>query len=337
MLRSLALSFLYSVIALPVIAQIGGQRSFEFVNIPANTRLTALGGVNVSIAGEDINMIFSNPAASGDTLNGMASFNYLSYLAGINAGSFAYQHDAGKYGSWHIGGAYFDYGQIEGYDATGAATSNFDASESLIVVGKSHKIGSYTIGGNVKFMSSSLGDFRSNAIAIDIGGLYEHPGKQLTVGLVFKNVGFVLSDYTTTSDSKLPFDVQLGTSFKPEHMPFRFSFTAYNLYQGDIAYFNSSNPNIEDKPGTADKIFRHLNIGAELLLSKNVNLRVGYNHLVRQELKLDDKSGGAGLSYGLMFKIKAFEFSYSKGGYHASGGSHNFGVAVNTNMFYRKK
>jgi len=337
--RKLKRYLLAGILFLPLVvsAQIGGQRSFEFQNVPTNTRLTALGGVNVSIPDEDLNMAFSNPALTSDTLSGMASFNYLSYFANVGALSAIYQHNLGKYGSWYLGVISFDYGDFEGRDPTGAVTTDFDASETLLVLGRSHTVGHFTFGASLKFTNSSIAEYAANSLALDIGGVFKHPDKELNVGIVIKNAGIVLSDYTSDDDSKLPFDVQLGTTFKPQHMPFRFSFTAYNLSKGDSAFFNTNDPNAGDEPGTADKIFRHLNAGVELLISKNVNLRAGYNHLVRQELKLEETAGGAGFSFGLMFRIKAFEFSYSRGGYHAAGGSNNFGLAVNTNRFYKNK
>ena len=51
-----------------------------------------------------------------------------------------------------------------------------------------------------------------------------------------------------------------------------------------MTYYNPSGWGAE--PGTLDKIFRHFNFGAEVLLHRNVNLMVGYNYLVHQELKL---------------------------------------------------
>lgn len=314
--------------------QVGGQRTFEFVNVPANPRLTALGGVNVTQADEDVNMLFSNPALMGDTLSGRLGINFLSYFADTKVMSFAYQHDLGKYGHWFIGAVRFDYGSFSGRDASGNLTQEFDAAESMLVIGRTHKVGNFRLGGSIKYINSTIENYVANGLVFDIGGVFQHPEKALNVGLVMKNVGVIINNYTTSDADALPFDVQLGTTFKPAHMPFRFSFTAYNLYQGDIAYFNERDPFLIDEPGTGDKIFRHLTIGAELLLSKNVNIRAGYNHLVRQELKLQDTAGGAGFSYGFMFRIKAFEFSYSRGGYHAAGGAHNFGIVANTNTFF---
>ncbi len=193
------------------------------------------------------------------------------------------------------------------------------------------------MGASLKFINSSIAAFNSNALALDVGGVFIHPKRQLSIGLAFKNIGFVLNDYSETSSAEIPFDVQAGVTFKPKFMPFRFSFTGYNLTQGDVSYFDPNSIDQEEEPGTFENIFRHVNIGAELLLSKNINVRFGYNHLVRQELKLEDTAGGAGFSFGLMFRIRAFEFSYARCGYHAAGGSNSFSITANTNTFLKKR
>ncbi len=90
--KCLGLIWLFPVM---VSAQVGGQNSYEFLNIPVNPRLVALGGVNVSIADEDVNMGFSNPALNGDTLSGLVSFSYLDYFADVSVVSAMYQHQAG--------------------------------------------------------------------------------------------------------------------------------------------------------------------------------------------------------------------------------------------------
>ncbi len=334
----LSLVFFFIVLSAKVNGQIGGQRSFEFLNIPNTARTVGMGGLNVSTPYEDVNLVMSNPALSSDTLSGKASFNYLSYFADANVLSTAYQHDFGKAGHWFIGVNHIDYGDFESFDASGAPLGEVDASETAIAVGRSHTVNNFTLGGSLKFLSSSIAGFNSAALAVDIGGSFINPNRLITVGLVFKNIGFVLSDYSDTENSKLPFDIQLGATIKPQYMPFRFTFTGYNLYQGDIAYFDPDNSNgDEEEPGTGDKVLRHFTIATELILSKNFNLRAGYNHLVRQELKLEDTAAGAGFSFGLMFRVKAFEFAYSRGGYHAAGGSNSFTLAVDTNLLLKKR
>ena len=46
---------LLCMITTTAFAQLGGKKSFEFLNVPNNARLAALGGVNVSLADRDIN------------------------------------------------------------------------------------------------------------------------------------------------------------------------------------------------------------------------------------------------------------------------------------------
>lgn len=316
--------------------QAGGRYSFEFTNIPINPTLVSLGGINASLVGEDVNLLFSNPALSTDTLSGMASFNYLDYFADVGLFSAICQHDFGQYGHWFFGVSHIDYGEIDSYDPTGLSLGEVSAGETVITAGRAHTLGVFTLGGALKFLRSSLAGFTASALAIDVGGVFRHPHKPFSAALVIKNIGIMLRDYNTFSESRLPFDVHAGVTVKPEFMPFRFTFTGYNLAYEDVVYFNTDEPDAE-KPATIDKVLGRINIGAELLLSKNINLRFGYNHLVRRSLRMEEAAGGAGFSYGFMVKIKAFEVAYGRGGYHAAGGSNSFGITANTNVFYKKK
>src|SRR5690606_40503922 len=48
---------------------------------------------------------------------------------------------------------------------------------------------------------------------------------------------------------------------------------------------------------------RHLVFNAEILITKNFNLRVGYNYNRRQQLKIEELPGAAGITYGLGMRI----------------------------------
>ncbi|MBT1700640.1 hypothetical protein KK083_27370, partial [Fulvivirgaceae bacterium PWU4] len=64
-------------------AQVGGKHSFEFLEVPPAARLSALGGVNVSLADRDVGFFAGNPALAGDTLSGTAVVNYQFYAGDI--------------------------------------------------------------------------------------------------------------------------------------------------------------------------------------------------------------------------------------------------------------
>jgi hypothetical protein len=317
----------------PVAGQV--SQSFEFLHTPNNARMAALGGVNVSLADRDLNFFLSNPALQGDTLSGWASAGYQFYLADIGMATFVYAHDFNTIGQLAFGVQHLNYGTITGYDPAGTETGEFKSSETALVVGKSHEVSNFRIGLNLRFVSSAIAGYRASALMADLGGVFIHPKQELVIGLTVKNLGVVLSQYSDTRDAELPFDVQAGVSFKPEHMPLRFSVTAYNIARPEIVYSDAGSQN--EEPGTLDKVLRRFNFAAEILLHRNVNVLLGYNYLIHQELKLDEGGGGAGISAGIAGRIKSVEFVFSRSSYVAGNAGYAFTILADIeNMLKRR-
>jgi hypothetical protein len=170
---------------------------------------------------------------------------------------------------------------------------------------------------------------------VDIGGLFVHPEQPFTIGVTIKNMGVTLNRYGQGGSSRLPFDVQAGATLKPEHMPLRFSVTAYNLVKPDITYYNAALDS--EKPGTLKKVFSHFNLGTEILVHKNVTVLMGYNYLVHQSLKLSGGGGGAGVSFGFSATIKAVEFVFSRSAYVAGNAGYSFTLSTNVNKFLKRR
>lgn len=304
MLKYLVLSV---VLITPLIlsGQIGGTRSYEFLHLPVNAKMAALGGVGVSQASSESNQWLANPAALDSAAVGTASIGYLNYFAGTSYSNFSFVTNHKKVGNIGIGVLYLSHGSFESFDPSGASLGTFNASEYAITIGSSHKLGPFMMGGNLKLAGSAIESFRSSAILMDIGGVfYPTPSSLFSIGMVFRNIGFVLSEYSDTSDSMLPFDVQLGATFRPRYMPVRFTVTAYNLTRDDVVYFDQQLSSQSISPSKTEQLFRRLNFGAEFLLSKNLHIQAGYNHLVRKELRQTQVSGGAGFSYGFLLTVK---------------------------------
>jgi len=318
-----------------LLAQTAGRKSFEFLNIPNNARLSALGGVNASLADRDINFFFCNPALIGDSLHGFASANYQFYIADIGQATFSYAHNFSRIGTLMLGIQHLNYGNIKSYDASGLEIGDFKSGETVLVIGKSHKVSNFRLGVNIKAAFSNIAGYRASALMVDIGGLFEHPKQDFKVGLSIKNLGIVLSEYSETSNSHLPFDVQLGATFKPEHMPLRFSITAYNLAESNVTYYNPQDGVPE--AGTLDKVLRRVNFGAEVLVHRIINLMLGYNYLVHQELKLANAGGGAGLSFGFSARIKSFEFVFSRSAYVVGNAGYAFTLSKNIDNMMKRR
>ncbi len=310
------------------------SQSFASINLPSNAHVSALGGVNVSLADQNINFFQSNPSLNSDTLNGWASINHLFYFANIGLSTFSYQHQFERLGAFAFGFQHLSLGNIDGYDAAGNATQSYSSGESTLFIGKSHQIHNFRLGINAKGVFSNLAGFRASALLFDLGGSFIHPSRALSIGMVIKNIGFVTNSYSSASSSDVPFDVQVGVSYKPEHMPLRFSATAYNL----LNFNNASLDTLinRDQPSTLDEVMRHFVFGAEILLHRNISLLIGYNFLKHSELKLEQAGGGAGFSIGAKANVRDFSFGFSRAGYVA-GGAWQLSLDVNTNRFLKKR
>ena len=313
--------------------QIGGKYLFDFVNVPANARLAALGGVNVSLTDRDASLFSSNPAITGDTLQGVASASYQFYLADVGQAFISYAPHLKKFGTLNIGIQHMQYGTIQGFDDAGIETLLFDAAETALIISKNHEVGNFRLGANLKGIFSNLAGYRSSCILVDVGGVFIHPEQELTIGLVIRNVGFVFGNRNSYS-GQLPFDVRAGVTLKPQHMPIRFSFTAFNLTQPDITYYDLTSA--QDKPGRVTKLLSHINFGTEILIHRNVNILAGYNYLLHQALKLERSGAGAGFTFGFSAAVRNFEFVFSRSGYVAGNAAYGFTVSADLNKLIKK-
>lgn len=326
-------------------AQIGGRNSYEFLNLSANPRTMALGGINTSLGQADANMFLNNPAVLDTTMAGWASLNYSSFFGNIPHFLLSYAHDfGGNIGTIGAGLQYIRYGNIQETDEAGNVIGEFVAADYALTLGKMWQSGNFRLGSNLKLIASNIASYSAFAIATDLGGTFKHPEKDLQIGLVLANVGFSLKNYFSGQNLRLPFDARLGISFKPRYMPVRFSVTAHHLQRWDIAYNDPATATTFDpftgqtqtrKISFADKLFRHFIFGSEILIHKNFHLRFGYNHLRNRELRFSDATALAGFSGGLAFRVKGYELSYTRAGF-AAGGRSFLVLSKNINDFFKK-
>lgn len=303
------------------------QQGFHFLNLPNSSRAAALGGSAVSSNDNDIAMGYHNPAILGDSTLGDIYIMYHPYLADINRMSTIAQFSAGKIGPLTAGILFTDYGTFDETDELGTVIGRFKAQDYVLHIGKSHSLGPFTLGINLKMAGSYISTTGANALLFDLGGIYRSPYQNFSVGMIIKNLGFLISDYTTDAHTSLPFDVLIGTTFKPEHMPFRFTVTASDLVRSsDDLYVSNPNENIRQ----LDQIFRYFNFGTALLIGKRIELNLGYNHRQRVAFSVDEMAYGAGLSFGFLLKIKDYEFQFSNAKVHAAATSQYLSIKTNT-------
>lgn len=319
------LVYLLSLVLFPCRGQV--IQAYSFLRLPVHARIMGLGGENVSEVNRDRFYAFVNPSLVGDSLRGNLAVNYLHYLADIHQASAFYAHSFQRAGTWTFGFRHVDYGDLEGYDDTGSSLGTFHSADTEWAAATGRQAGFFRMGIAGKVIFSNLAGWRSTALAMDIGGAFLHPNERFSVGMVFRNLGVVIRDFSRNSRNRLPFDLQIGTTYKPEHMPARFSITVNRLNRPGMVF---------DDPAQAEhlppwkKAFTHLTMGAEFLVHDNISLLAGFSGLRQYEL-------GRGFSAGISFQVKGINMVLSHMAYAPGAGIWAFAVSVNTHHLWTTK
>lgn len=326
-------------------SQVGGRTAFDFVNLHSNAHISGIGGENVSTSGADPNMFHFNPAGLDTLQERRLSVNYLPFKAGVKKTDLSYVLPFRSFKGIGLGLQYINYGTFTETDEAGNELGTFSANEYAFTGGIAHQKGNISVGGNLKLAGSSIGGYTAFAIMVDMGAMFIHPDKDFQLGMVLKNFGGVIKHHAEEQGSSTPFDLQLGWSYKLEHMPLRFSMTAHHLHKWDVQFLDPSRSITLDDQGEdviptksfGQKLFRHFVFGGEFLMTKGFNLRFGYNYLRRQELKIDERRGMTGFTFGTMIKVGWLEFNYSRVLYHLAGGTNSLTLTMDTHRMFKKK
>lgn len=319
-------------------AQVGGSATYQFLNLGSSPRQVALGGKTITNFDYDPTQALFNPATINPAMDNQLSVNFNNYVSDISYGtaSYAYLWDR-RTQVFHTGVTYINYGNFAGYDALGQPTNSFSGGELAVSVGHAKNI-PYTdwyLGANLKFISSTLEQYNSTGIALDVGLLYRNEQEGFNFGLVARNFGAQLDPYDITAE-KLPFELIAGISQDLENIPVRWHLTLEHLENWRLAFANPNRDEI-DLEGNAtseninfiDEIMRHMILGVELFPDKGFNLRLGYSFRRGEELRIVDQRYFAGLSAGFGIKLNKLRFSYAYSRFNSAAATSFFGLNMN--------
>lgn len=323
-------------------AQVGGQSTYEFVNLPNSARAASLGGNNLTIYDNDLSMAYYNPSLLNNSMNENIALNYSLFMAGINYGYLSYAREVPKYGMFAAGMNYINYGRFDEADETGLVTGKFSAAEyNLNLIWAKPVLDSlFTVGVNFKTIYSEMYHYNSSAMMLDAGVTYHNKKLLIEAAVVIKNLGVQLKPYTKGNREPVPFDIQVGLTKKLKHAPFRFSCVFHDALKPDMTYtINSNDTTASPNPSfltVTDKILRHFILGVEFIPTKNFFVNIGYNHQRRQELLLETRPYLTGFSWGFGLKVNKFRFSFGRARYHLASATNNFSLSVNLADFYTR-
>jgi hypothetical protein len=330
-------------------AQIGGKNIYDFLQFPTSARMEALGGGLQSIKyakDADISLAISNPCFLDSSFHKQLSVTNAFYTDKTNIGNitFAYYHPKIK-STLAYTMQYTSYGKFDGRDIAGNSTGTFRAADFNFQVGVGRSIRKFFYGVNLKFIVSHLETYTSLGFATDVAIGYHNPKSNWTFAAVVRNAGVELKTYVKEDGrQRLPIALDFSFSKRFKKIPVTLSVTAHDLQVWNLKFpeeeqsTNLFGTTKKKSKGSEviDNIFRHFAFGAEVQAGKPVRLRIGYNHMRRQELGVGKKKGFSGISAGFGVNIKQFAFDYAYAQYHRTGSDHQLTFRIKLDEFGKK-
>ncbi|MCL5128317.1 type IX secretion system protein PorQ [Algibacter sp. L4_22] len=336
MFKNIATFFCFSF-GLFASAQVGGESTYQFLNLVSSPRQAALGGKVLTNVDYDVTQALYNPATINVEMDNQLALNYVSYLGGIGYGTAAYAYTLDRRTQTiHAGITYVNYGDFDGYDEDGNSTGTFSGSETALSLGYATQVGysDFYFGANLKLITSKLEQYSSFGAAVDLGLIYINEDLDFNAALVVRNLGGQITTYAGLNES-LPFEVSLGLSQRLEHVPIRWHVTFENLQEWPIARPNParetsdlSGDSSSEEIGFIGQVIRHTILGAELFPESGFNIRLGYNFRRGEELRIVDQRNFSGVSAGISIKMNKMRFSYTHSKYTSAANANFFGLQI---------
>jgi hypothetical protein len=322
---------------LSVWAQVGGESTYQFLNLISSPRQAALGGKVFTNIDYDVTQGLFNPATINVEMDNQLALNYSSYLGGISYGTAAYAYTWDRrVQTFHAGISYINYGNFDGYDEQGNPTGSFTGNEAALSFGYALQVGysDFYFGANIKLITSKLEQYTSLGAATDLGLIYINEDIDFHAALVVRNLGTQITTYAGQNEP-LPLEIGFGMSQTLENVPIRWHLTFENLQQWPISRPNPARITTDlegnttsEKVGFFGNVIRHTIIGAELFPDKGFNIRIGYNFRRAEELRIVDQRNFSGLSAGIGIKLNKLRFSYTHAKYTSASNANFFGLQI---------
>lgn len=292
-----------------------GRSAYDFLTVPTSSHVFGLGGTNITIIDDDVTLAEQNPALLGPEVEKQLAVGYMRYLGTANFAGVRYGQGAGEHSAWSAAVRYLNYGEMQGYEADGSSIGSFTPSDFVFEGTYSHDFTMRLRGGiNLKMIYSSYEQYSAFAMAADVGLNYYDDEHDMSLSVVFKNMGGQLKRFNSSYD-RLPFDIQLGWMQTLGSSPFALSVTAFNLTRWHLSYYEHT-----DEDGVQEKkikstfakdFFRHFVFGIQYQPSDRLYVDLGYNYKTRSDMSAYQRNFFSGFSLGFGLKTRTFSVGAS--------------------------
>jgi hypothetical protein len=271
-----------------------GTTGADILKIGVGARAIGMGEAYVAQA-DDVSSLYWNPAGLALMQERQASFMYDQMYQDLK---FQNANIGIPLENGAIGGSlsYLSYGDIQGFDQSGASIGNQTAYSGVATLGAAWLGNQWSAGANIKGIQEKLADEKATATAFDLGGnaIYPKPvlGGTLRFGAVVRNLGSDIK-FEQQSDP-LPMDWKLGVA-AVQMMDKKLNVSIdYTSPKGDDGYVSG---------------------GFEYWLVPFIALRAGY---------VNSKTEGNGMRAGIGLRIRGVSFDYAYAGQGELGMSHRY-------------
>lgn len=326
-------------------AQNGGRGTYDFLETAIPARIAALGGTALPVNDNDIQLSLFNPSLINESMHNQMSLSYVDYFADVKFSSLQYGRSIENLGNFVASLQYHNYGRFDYADEAGNRDGTFGASDYALMLGWGRQLDSnFSIGAQMKLVGSQYESYHSFGLAVDVAGSYQNANGWM-FSLTARNIGSELKSYLPSEASTMPFSMQLGVSKRLDHVPFRFIFVFDNLQQWDLTYDDPIDLKGKIDPITgekklnnnaekfADQLMRHIILGGEMYIGKNLILRGSYNYKRRQEMIIPDKLAMIGFAWGIGIRVSKFQINYSRSTFHVVGSPNYLSISTNLSNF----
>lgn len=215
------------------------------------------------------------------------------------------------------------YGDLTGYDETGAETGSLSAGELAVSAGMGDWLHEQIAWGiSATWIHSGLAGYRSGGVAVSAGLHGISADGKTSIGLTILNAGAQITPYDQTREP-IPLQVHAGVSQRLEYLPLRYFVTARLRPSDDLRTAG------EESLSLADRIARSMVIGGEIYFGETVTLRLGYDYLQGQHTGTGKRIDTAGLHGGLGIHLKRFDLHVARTSLSDMGG------VLQLSIFYR--
>lgn len=319
-MKTILLGF-FTLIGLALTAQTGGLNSFPMLDLTYSARSAGLGGNFISVRDYDVNMAIANPSLANTKMNKQISFNTALLSGAVNYGALGYGYDVKNVGTLASYIKYVAYGKFDRTGANGVKDGTFSPFEMIAGTSIGRELNPrISVGASVNLLYSQLETYNSFGASVDFSGTYHHEDKGVLVTVLAKNIGYQFDTYVKGKRKPLPTEIQAALSYRVKHAPFRFTLLGHHLNKWDLTY---NDPNLEPTidqltgdtipvptTGFFEKLGRHFSYQLEVLVTKNIDIRMGFDYQRRKELALESRPGISGFSCGLGLHFDKFSLDY---------------------------